>query len=81
MKEGNYIYCFQYLFSFHLYTVGSTFISYNILSTISHLAIVTTRSGNVLPWDPFRLYCFRDFGTKTFEILFVMVVSSARLVN
>ena len=38
-------------------------------------------SGNVLPWDPFRLYCFRALGTKTFEILFVMVVPSARLVN
>jgi hypothetical protein len=38
-------------------------------------------SGNVLPWDPFRLYCFRAFGTETFEILIVMVVPSARLVN
>jgi hypothetical protein len=28
----------------------------------------------MLPWDPFRLYCFRAFGRKTFEILFVMVV-------
>jgi hypothetical protein len=31
----------------------------------------------VLPWDPFRLDCFRALGTKTFEILFVMVVPSA----
>ena len=31
-------------------------------------------SGNVLPWDPFRLYYFRAFGTETFEILIVMVV-------
>ena len=38
-------------------------------------------SGNVLPWDPFRLYCFRALDTKTFEILFVMVVPSAWLVN
>jgi hypothetical protein len=29
-----------------------------------------------VPWDPFQLYCFPDFGTKTFEILFVMVVPS-----
>jgi hypothetical protein len=33
-------------------------------------------SGNVLPWDPFRLYCFRAFGMKTFEILFVLVVGT-----
>jgi hypothetical protein len=32
-------------------------------------------------WDPFRLSSFRDFGRKTFEILFVMVVPLARLVN